>query len=73
MYGEGIGKAILQGLLTLLLIVAVGVTISWGIIKFVNSKKPVIEVRADTPLTPELEITIKEGIVDTVYIYKIEK
>jgi hypothetical protein len=72
MYGEGIGKAIIQGLLTLLLIIAVGVTISWGIMSVIKSNKS-IEFRTTKPLTPELEITIKEGIVDTVYIYKIEK
>jgi hypothetical protein len=71
MYGEGIGKAIIQGLLTLLLIVAVGITISWGIVRFIESKKSVIEFRTDKPLTPELEITIKESTSDTVYIYKL--
>lgn len=70
MYGAEIGKHILQGLLTLLLLVVVGVIVSWGIMEYVNSKKT-IEFRTDTPLTPELEITVKEGVADTVYVYKL--
>lgn len=50
---------------------AVIVLIIWGLWKLIDWAFIDDSIRVTEPLIPELELTVKDNVIDTVYVYRI--
>lgn len=63
----------LDGLFTSLIIFGAAIVLAiWGIVGLVDWIWVDDGIRVDKPVTPELELIIKDNKVDTVYVYRFD-
>ena len=58
----------LAGFITLIVII---VFIAWGCWELIDWLFIDDAIRVTEPLVPELELTVKDNVIDTIYVYRI--
>jgi|TARA_B110000908_G_C10154644_1_gene403034 hypothetical protein len=64
---EGIGKGVISAIVLLCIICVVSIWGGWELIDIVFIDDT---IRSRELITPELELTIKDNVVDTFYVYR---
>ena len=68
---EGIGKAIGKGLGTAVVFLCIiCVAVLWGGWELIDWLFIDDAIRTSQPITPVIELTVKDNVVDTVYVYR---
>lgn len=66
-----VGKGMFDGLFTGLILIGVAIVlVLWGGWEIIDWLFIDDSIKVSAPLVPEIEITIKNNIADTIYIYR---
>ena len=59
---EAMGNAVMSGWIVGVAVIA----IAWGLVELNRDNS----IRSNAPITPQIELTVKDNVIDTVYIYE---
>jgi uncharacterized membrane protein len=70
MYGSGIG----EGLVTFIVFACIAsVCVIWGGWELIDWLFIDDVIKSSTPITPEIELVVKDNVIDTIYVYRAPK